>query len=192
MAGYTASGYYYDPNGRTAPFEVESPSSSRAQIERIVRNRYDAARVQINNVTSNAPPVPDRRERDRLDRQQQEESLERVSYSGSSSYSSSSSSYRQPSYSGGGNIGCGGLIGLLALALLVGIFGGDDETAPVEEPSSTIEAPAPAPAAPSQPAPVYVPSPSARPVYARTEPAVTPVWEMDEDLTGNPDFTFND
>ena len=80
---------------------------------------------------------------------------------------------------------------LLILAMVVSVFGGDaDETAPAPaEPASPYEAPAPA--APSQPAPVYVPSPSSRPVYA-AEPRVTPVWEMDTDLTGNPDFTFND
>ena len=60
----------------------------------------------------------------------------------------------------------------------------------MEEPSAPVEAPAPAPVAPAAPAPVYVPSRSSRPVYARTEPAVTPVWEMEEDLTGNPDFIF--
>jgi len=79
---------------------------------------------------------------------------------------------------------------LLILAMVVSVFGGDDETtAPTPEvPESTLEAPsAPSSAA----APVYVPSPSSSPAYA-PEPRVTPVWELDEDLTGNPDFTFND
>ena len=79
---------------------------------------------------------------------------------------------------------------LLILAMVVSVFGGDDETtAPAPEvPESTLEAPsAPSSAA----APVYVPSPSSSPAYA-PEPPVTPVWELEEDLTGNPDYTFND
>ena len=80
---------------------------------------------------------------------------------------------------------------LLILAMVVSVFGGDDETtAPAPEaPESSYEAPAPA--APSAPAYVPAPSPVAPPRYA-SEPPVTPVWELEEDLTGNPDFTFND
>ena len=113
---YTATGYYLDPNGRRGEFLVESPSSSRSQIERIVRNRYDAEKVIINSVQSTVDPtksvvsvivlsviaIISSREQDLKDR---------YSSSSSSSYSSSSSSYRQPSYSGGG-------IGWAALSLL--------------------------------------------------------------------------
>ena len=80
---------------------------------------------------------------------------------------------------------------LFLLVIIAGLFADDSEdTTPMPEaPESSYEAPAPA--APS--APVYVPSPSpvAAPRYA-SEPSVAPVWENDEDLTGNPDFTFND
>ena len=79
---------------------------------------------------------------------------------------------------------------LLFLAMLVSIFGDDTPDDPTPEgPKSSYEAPAPA--APSAPAYVPAPSPVAPPRYV-SEPPVTPVWEMDEDLTGNPDFTFND
>ena len=91
--------------------------------------------------------------------------------------------------SGGSSVGTAGLFLLGAVLIgFIGIFGGDDFTEP-EEPSNSPESEykAPEPAR----APVYVPSPSSRPVYA-AEPRVTPVWEMDEDLTGNPDYTFND
>jgi len=83
-----------------------------------------------------------------------------------------------------------GFIFLFILVLIGGLFADDDDTTPPapEQPESTLEAPA---AAPVAPAPVYVPSPASRPVYA-AEPRVTPVWELDEDLTGNPDYTFND
>ena len=190
---YTATGYYIDPDGRRGEFQVESPSSDRRQIERIVRNRYDADKVQINSVGLTPDPMAEQRERARreqetYDRERAEDRLEQP-YTSSSSYSSSSSS----SYSGGGggNIGCGGFIALAALLLIGGLFSGDDESQEPEpeQPSSTLEAPAPAPVAP---APVIVPNRTVRPSYARTEPPVTPVWELEEDLTGNPDFTFND
>ena len=79
---------------------------------------------------------------------------------------------------------------LLFLAMLVSIFGDDTPDDPTPAPpKSSYEAPAPA--APSAPAYVPAPSPVAPPRYA-SEPPVTPVWELEEDLTGNPDFIFND
>ena len=79
---------------------------------------------------------------------------------------------------------------LLFLAMLVGIFGDDTPDDPTPEaPKSSYEGPAPA--APSAPAYVPAPGPVAPPRYV-SEPPVTPVWELEEDLTGNPDFTFND
>ena len=195
---YTATGYYLDPNGRRGNFQVESPSSDRRQIERIVKNRYDADKVIINSVQLTVDPNEERRQRDRVERdrnnQQQAEQDLKDRYSSSSS-SSSSSSYRQPSYSGGGaNIGCGGFIGLALLLIIAGIFGaGEEDTAPAPEP-------APAATERAVEAPVTYTPPTAYEVYedpSRTaprpaQPPVTPVWEMEEDLTGNPDFMFND
>lgn len=196
---YTATGYYLDPNGRRGEFHVESPSSDRRQIERIVKNRYDADKVIINGVGPTPDPMAEQRERarreqERYDRESAERRLEQPSYSSSSS-SSSSSSYRQPSYSGGGgNIGCGGFIGLALLLIIAGIFGGDSE--------DNTPAPEPAPAATERAveAPVTYTPPTAYEVYEDrsrtaprpTQPPVTPVWEMEEDLTGNTDFMFND
>jgi len=84
--------------------------------------------------------------------------------------------------------------GFIVADVIHRVVGAGAHYVPTEQPAAAPAAtPAPsAPAAPSQPAPVVVPNRSARPVYARTEPPVTPVWEMEEDLTGNPDFTFND
>ena len=198
---YTATGYYLDPNGRRGNFQVESPSSDRRQIERIVRGIYDADKVIINGVGPASDPMAEQRERarreqERFEREMAERRVEQPSYSSSSSsYSSSSSSYRQPSYSGGGsNIGCGGFIGLALLLIIAGIFGaGEEDTAPAPEP-------APAATERAVEAPVTYTPPTAYEVYedrSRTaprpvQPPVTPVWEMEEDLTGNPDFMFND
>jgi len=88
-----------------------------------------------------------------------------------------------------GGTGCLLLLGALLISA-VGIFGGDDfhEAEPMNTPAPYE---APSPAAPYNPTPWDIPSHSA-PTKALPEPPVTPVWELEEDLTGNPDYTFND
>ena len=147
MANYQARGYYIDPNGRRGDFVVESPSSSRSQIERIVRNRYDVGReVRINMVDDGGRAERERQDRQRRDQERlRYDALERdledsgSSFSGSSSSSSGWSSSNNSSSSGGS--GCLVLLGLVGI-VLAGAFGGtevfEENTTPRER---TYEAP---------------------------------------------------
>jgi hypothetical protein len=132
MANYEARGYYIDPNGRRGEFVVNSPSSSRSQIERIVRNRYDVGReVRINYVDDGGRQERERQDRQRRDNERQEmrdreRQLETASTHSSSAFSSSSSS-SQSSYSapsGGG--GCATLFWVVVGIVAIGVFGGGE------------------------------------------------------------------
>lgn len=183
MANYQARGYYIDPNGRRGDFVVESPSSSRSQIERIVRNRYDVGReVRINMVDDGGRAERERQERQRRDQERlRYDALERdLEDSGSNFSNTGTSSPRSRSSVPEGGPGCGvvllGLIGIIAL----GAFSGEDLdnlTTPrertYEAPVEQVEA-APVPEWVQEYAPEQeyapAPQPEARQLETREEP----------------------
>ena len=65
MAQYNVRGYYLDENGRKGEFNFQHHHTDRKQIADVVRMRYPAAKVQINEVnpvapawTNNTPAAP--------------------------------------------------------------------------------------------------------------------------------------
>jgi len=176
MANYQARGYYIDPNGRRGDFVVESPSSSRSQIERIVRNRYDVGReVRINHVDDGGRQERERQDRQRREYERQEMRERERQLESSGNYVSSSSSFSggsQNSYhsssSGSGGGGCLPLFGLIALVVIGGVFGSSDGNDSSPAPERSYSAPVER-VAPAAPEPQFKDYASPPPSYCITE-----------------------
>lgn len=197
---YTAKGRYTDPNGRSGDFVVESPSSDRRQIERIVRNRYDVGRtVHINNVDSSGRAEREAqnqrmREEERQQRAQAQQNLSNIGNGPQQAFAPQPT--RSYSSGGGGASALGGLIVLgLPVLLLIGWLGGGDKTPTNSNPAAlTIERtyePAQQQPQAYQP-PSYQPPAYQAPAYQYQQqaPSTAPVDNWDTSDDEDPDDTW--